>query len=198
MNKKLFKEISLIVLFFLIVIPLTQSFIFQESKKGKIEIEKLIEAKFLPLDSKEIVILFFGYYGCADVCSPILSQLSDIFESKKFKSIKRKVSFYFVNLTPQIKKEEAIRFAKYFNKEFNGVYLSKKEIMSIDREFDLYFAPSLKNKNELDHTSNLYLLKKEKENFVLLNSYMTSPLLDTELFLDDLKDLFSPSFTLKK
>ena len=62
-------------------------------------------------------------------------------------------------------------FAKYFNKNFNGIYLSRKEILDIDRDFGVFFSRDLNEKTELNHTDHIYLILKSLESKVLKTLY---------------------------
>jgi protein SCO1/2 len=52
------------------------------------------------------------------------------------------------------------RFAKFFHKDFKGVYLDKATLRDYTKEFSVFFAPSLMEDFEYEHTTNLYLVKK--------------------------------------
>lgn len=171
---------------FLLFIPLFQSMAFQNSTNGKISIERDIKAPFLPYSDKKFSLIFFGYYGCADVCTPFLQKLGTIYDSYEFKSYKKEVDIYFINLNPEVKKHNPDEFAKYFNTDFKGIYLSKDEIMAIDREFGLYHTASLRDKNEINHTDNLYLLERNGIDLKLKRIYFNKSL-NSELLIEDIK-----------
>lgn len=187
MDKPFFKKIFpvlLIIVLFLGIIPLMQSFIFQETTDGKLELNKKVEISFLPKSDNRISLVFFGYFGCTDVCTPVLKDLSRIYNSNEFYEYKKRVDVYFVNLLDDVYDFEPDVFAKYFNKDFKGIYLTKKEIMNIDRGFGLYFAPSLANPAQLDHTSFIYMVLKEDNGYILKKSYITTPINKKELIKD--------------
>ena len=170
------KIVAIISIFvFFITIPFFQSFFFTKETKGSIEINKNIKASFIDSD-KKVVLLFFGYVGCEDVCTPFLYQLNDFYKSKEFESIKEDVEILFVNLTPETEKFQADLFAKFFNDDFRGVYLSKKELLKVDRNFALYFSRDLSDKTQLNHTDYIYLIDNSKENKVLKSIYFIHPL----------------------
>ena len=189
-NKKNIFWFSSFLLFFLIVIPLSQSFIFQADKKGKININKEIDLPYIKTNKKAILV-FFGYFACADVCTPVLEDLSTFYNSSEFMDLKYEIDLYFVNLLPSVKKFEPDLFAKAFNNNFIGVYLSNKEIMKIDRSFNLFFAQSLQSEYEIDHTDNLYLIEIKEDKNILKSSYFTNSL-NKKLLLEDIKKLISP------
>lgn len=186
MKNKKYKIITIVLLsIFFLAVPFLQSFIFVSNTQGKIEINKELDAQFIKSD-KKFVLLFFGYVGCVDVCTPLLERLSTMYESREFESIKDDVDVLFVNLTPEVQKSQPDMFAKFFNKDFKGVYLSRKGTLSIDRTFGLFFSRSLSDKTELDHTDFLYLVDKTSDLQVLKSMYSVHPL-NREKVIEDIK-----------
>ena len=172
-----------LVLIFLLLIPLIQSFIFSSNTKGTIEVNKVVKSDFIKSD-KKIILLFFGYVGCTDVCTPILNKLNNLYKSKKFQDIKEDVEILFVNLTPEVQQFQPNLFAKYFNKDFKGIYLSKKETLNIDRNFGVFFSRDLSEETELNHTDYIYLIDNYSNSKILKNIYTTHPLNKIKLIND--------------
>ena len=139
------------------------------------EINEEIKADFIKSD-KKIILLFFGYVGCSDVCTPILYELNNLYNSKEFKDIKKDVEILFVNLTPEVELFQPDLFAKYFNDDFNGIYLSKKETLNIDRNFGVFFSKDLTEETELNHTDHIYLIDNSLERKMLKTIYTSHPL----------------------
>lgn len=187
MSKKTFFTFISFFIFFLAIVPLSQSFIFQNSKMGKLEINKEVNIDFIKEKKNEHFLIFFGYYGCTAVCTPILYELNEVYEHKDINDYKEKIDVYFVNLLPHIKESDVKLFAQAFNKNFKGVYLNNEQLMKIDRNFNLYFTASLLDKNEIDHTAHVYLISKKKNSYILKNSYTTTPL-NKELLIKDIKE----------
>ncbi|OHE07561.1 MAG: hypothetical protein A2513_01845 [Sulfurimonas sp. RIFOXYD12_FULL_33_39] len=187
---KILFTITLFVLF-LFAIPIFQSLLFSSSalKNSKIVVNKEIDADFLKNIDKENIVLFFGYVGCTDVCTPILEQLNNIFLSNEAKNLKDKASIVFVNLIPQIDSEQPQLFASFFNKDFIGLHLSKKDLYAVDRKFGLFYSAGVSNEDGLSHSDFIYLLKKQNDTkTVLKNIYMTHPINSKEL-IKDIKEL---------
>lgn len=176
MSRTSILKISVTIGVFLLFIPLLQSLFFQNSTNGKISIDREIEIPFLPYSDKKFSLIFFGYYGCGDVCTPFLQKLSTIYDSEDFDIYRREVDIYFINLNPEVKKHNPDEFAKYFNKDFKGIYLTRDEIMSIDRGFGLYHTTSLTNKGEINHTDNLYLIERDGKKLKLKEIYFSKAL----------------------
>ena len=176
MTTKKYKLIIVpLVLVFFILIPLIQSIIFSSNSNGSIEINKEVKADFIQSE-KKIVLLFFGYVGCTDVCTPILNELNNLYESKEFKKIQRDTEILFINLTPEVQEFQPDLFAKYFNEGFKGIYLSRKETLSIDRNFGVFFSRDLNEETELNHTDYVYLIDNSKKKMILKNIYTAHPL----------------------
>lgn len=186
MKKKDILKIVAIFALFILFIPLFQSILFQETTAGKIYINKQIEVPYLHASEKKLALVFFGYYGCADICTPFLEKMSKIYESDAFSPYKKDIDIYFINLNPSVKKNNPDEFAKYFNSNFKGVYLAHNEIMKIDRSFGLYHAKSLKNKYDMKHTDSLYLLKKDNMDFTLKYIYLNK-LLNSNTLIQDIE-----------
>lgn len=188
MKKRDVLKIAAIFALFLLFIPLFQSMIFQGTTAGKIYINKEIKVQFLNSSEKKLALVFFGYYGCADVCTPFLEKMSKIYESDSFKPYKKDIDVFFINLNPNVKKNNPDEFAKYFNSNFKGVYLTRDEVMKIDRNFGLYYAESLKNKYDMEHTDSIYLLKKNNIDFVLKYIYFNR-LFNADTLVQDIEAL---------
>ncbi|MDB2562734.1 SCO family protein, partial [Sulfurimonas sp.] len=171
------------VLFFFTV-PLFQSLIFSSKSDGVIHINKTIDANFLKSEKKNIL-MYFGYVGCANICTPFLQKLSSLYESNEFKDLKEDTDIFFVNLTPNIEPSQADMFAKIFNKNFNGVYLSRKQILQLDRKFELFFSDDLQDTTQINHTDYLYFIKNNQTSKLLKSIYFTHPL-GTQKLIDDM------------
>ncbi|MEA2110682.1 MAG: SCO family protein [Campylobacterota bacterium] len=173
---------TLLFTLLLLGIPLLQSIFFSSRSGGKIIINKEVSAPFLNSATKPYVLMMFGYVGCVDVCTPLLENLDAIYESPSFKVIHDDVDIFFINLTPEINTEQPNLFANAFNVNFKGVYLSRREILTIEREFLLFHSRSLSDVTQLNHSDYIYLLEQKVDNsFVLKNIYSTHPLNIKEL-----------------
>lgn len=186
--RKIF-AVSALFLTLIVAAPLVVSLLFNKTTvdNGKIIINKQIEAPFLSGVQKNTIALFFGYVGCAKICVPTLSRLNDVYESPSLKEIKSSTAFVFVNLTPDISKELPQIFAGGFNKEFIGLHLNRRELLSVDREFALFYSDGIADKSKIAHSDFVYLIKRENGKLVLKNIYMTHPL-NPEALMSDIKN----------
>lgn len=188
MNKKVVLGFTLFIAV-LILIPLMQMMIFSNTTTGKIVINQPIEAEYLQNSEHSIHLLFFGYVGCAKVCTPILEHISELYTSQEFAPIRSETEIIFVNLMPDISSEQVQLFAGAFHKDFKGVYLNSKEIMSIDRNLGVFFADSLTEEGEIDHSDHIYLIAtNENGEKVLKNIYSTHPI-NHSIIIQDIQKL---------
>ncbi|WP_139064122.1 SCO family protein [Sulfurimonas gotlandica] len=130
----------------------------------------------LPLvlnDDKDIKLLFFGYSGCADICTPRMQDISTLYKSLNSETTKR-VGLEFLDISTPDDETLPNRFANFFNEDFKGIYLDKNTLRDYTKVFSVYFSKSLMDKTEYDHTANLYLIKRsknKKEIRYIYNSY---------------------------
>jgi len=184
------KEISpiLITLFILVfsgLIMILPSFF----TKGvsRTEVKNAIDLPYILDTPKDIELLFFGYAGCINICTPRLESLSTWYTQFKNRS---RVGVRFIDISAPEDKTLPMEFAQAFNKEFIGVYLTPPQIREYTRPFQVYFSQSLMDSTEFDHTANLYLLKREGKRKVLRYIYTTYPFDFKQIDLD-IKELLN-------
>ncbi|MDP3587698.1 MAG: SCO family protein [Sulfuricurvum sp.] len=186
------KKITLAVVFFIflgILLPLLFSLLFSNQRSSTIVIDQRIQAPYLRHTSKDWILVYFGYVGCVKVCTPILQNLDNFYDSQSFESLKESVGFVFINLMPEVERSQPDAFAKSFNPKFEGFYLTQKELMSIDREFNVFFSKSLRDVTEINHSDYVYLVqRKQNGDLILKNIYATHPL-NRELIITDIDRL---------
>jgi protein SCO1/2 len=135
-----------------------------------------ISAPYLNVGTKDYMLVFYGYVGCTDVCTPVLENLARFYQSKEFTPYKSMIDLVFVNLLSEVSQEQPDQFAKGFNPQFIGVHLSPKELQSLDKELSVYFAKQKGEVFELDHSDFVYLIhRKSDKSLSLVNIYMTHP-----------------------
>lgn len=188
MNKKIILAVTFFVLL-LVAVPLVQSLFFAHQTVGRIMIDQPIDAPYLKDSKKELTLVFFGYVGCMRVCTPILYQLDDFYDSSIFASLKPFVGVTFVNLMPEVGVDQPQSFAHSFNPQFEGVYLTQKELMGIDREFGVFFSKSLSEKGEIDHSDHIYLIERKKNGIVVLKNIYTTHPINRALIVSDIQKL---------
>lgn len=188
MTKRIVLSVFLFIMMIL-VIPTVQSLLFASHTTGKMIIEKELAAPYLQGSEKEMMLVFFGYVGCVKVCTPILQELDKLYDSKEFAKNKGNVDLMFVNLMPELEPDQPDRFAKSFNPSFKGVYLTQKQLMSLDRELGVYFSKSIGDSAQIDHSDNLYLVKKQKDGTLILKSIYSMHPLKSEMLISDIEKM---------
>ena len=146
----------------------------------------------LPLilnDKKDIEIIFFGYSGCADICTPRLHALAHFYDTLS-KSSRQRVGITFLDISLPTSKTLPSQFAKSFHHDFKGIYLKNTVLRDYTKAFRVYFSKSLMDKTEYDHTTNLYIVKKDKTKKEMRFIYTAYPY-DFKQINADIKELLN-------
>ncbi len=137
-----------------------------------------------------IVLLYFGYTHCPDVCPQTLSNLASLM--KKVADPKR-VKVVFISLDPKRDTPKILHeYVSFFDKSFIGLTADENYINALAKEYGVsYKIRKEGNTYYLDHTANIYLIYKGKLlllytpqnqniddmtkdiNFILKNGYKT-------------------------
>ena len=183
-NKRGILMIFLVLLVSVIVVIVPTFF-----TKGvsRVVLHKEINLPLILNDNKDIKLLFFGYSGCADICTPRLYMIDKLYK-RLDKESKKRVGFEFLDISVPFDEELPQRFASFFNNEFKGIYLEKDILRSYTKAFDVYFSPSLMDKSSFDHTAHLYLLKRTESRKEIRYIYNAYPY-DIEQIIKDIKEL---------
>jgi len=139
----------------------------------RFEVKKEVKLPLVLDDSRDVKLLFFGYSGCINVCTPRLRDLSTLYETFD-ESIKKRVGIEFIDISTPDDEMLPQAFATAFHPDFKGIYLNSKVLREYTKAFEVYFSQSLIDKTEFYHTSNLYILKKvngKKEIRFIYNTY---------------------------
>lgn len=145
----------------------------------------------LVLDAKQDVeLVFFGYAGCIDICSPRLDALGKWYATLPLAK-QEKIGVRFIDLSVPEDKTLPNTFAKAFHERFIGVFLEKSVLRVYSKAFMVYFAKSLTNDDEIDHSTHLYLVKKDKEGKKILRYIYTSYPYDFTQIQSDIKELIN-------
>ena len=156
-----------------------------EKNGGIIALDRPVSSLNAQFADKEYLMVFVGYVGCRDVCSPRLESLSRIYTELEAER-KQKSGVLFIDFAPEGDPEQAERFARYFNGAFAGISADKTRRQELRRELDIYFSTDTARPNEYNHSDYLYLLKKEQGGW-----HLRGVLTGSRWQLDDLDYLFS-------
>jgi len=171
-------------LLFMIVIALPQ--FYSGNSSGRINKNISLEFDFLKEENTPVVMLFFGYVGCGDICIPAMNELSTIFEQLD----KRTTKVYFVNVFDETKEALPLEYAKAYNSEFKGIYLDKFGIKKVAEKLTLAIVKI--SPQEISHTGHLYILKKDElsSKYYLKYIYTTRPF-DEKAIVKDINILIN-------
>ena len=92
---------------------------------SRVSINKEFDLPLILNDEKDIKIIFFGYSGCTDICTPRLYAINELYKTLDTKT-KKRVGVEFVDISAPYDETMPSKFAKFFNSEFKGIYLKKR------------------------------------------------------------------------
>ncbi len=141
---------------------------------SRVTLNKEIHLPSLIDGNKSIDLVFFGYSGCKNICTPRLESLAKFYNSLE-KPIQRKVGVAFIDISTPEDTTLPQRFASYFHLDFKGIYLNSKNSKHYARAFDVFYSRSLLDKNEYNHTANLYLITKQGQQQIIRYMYIAYP-----------------------
>ncbi|MBN1453305.1 MAG: SCO family protein [Anaerolineales bacterium] len=136
----------------------------------------------------DVVLLFFGYTSCPDVCPTTLSELRKV--NMELGSNAGRVKVVFVTVDPERDTPEQIqKYVSIFNPAFVGLSGSLEELEPVWKNYGVYReveqVPSSAAGYLVNHTARVYLIDRDG-NLRLSYSYGTP----TDDILHDLKILF--------
>lgn len=179
-----FSLLLLVILVSLLVMALPA---FHTKELSRILLTQEINLDLLLDAEQDVELLFFGYAGCVDVCTPRLSDLGKWYASLSEKTRER-VGFKFLDLSVPKQRELPMEFAKAFHPDFQGIFLSESELRRYTKAFSVYFSSSLTQHNEFNHTAHLYLLKRDSRGKRVRFVYSAYPY-DFQQIASDIKEL---------
>ena len=124
-----------------------------ESTKGEIRTLNDYKGKLL--------LIFFGFTFCPDVCPSTLSKINNTF--KKIIDYEKKIDLVFISLDPERDNLDVLKnYLSFFNENFVGLRGTSEQIGIIARKFGIFFEKNfIDNKYYLiDHSSYIFLLDK--------------------------------------
>lgn len=182
-------RVGLFLVFLLIIVSLLLIILpsFSSGQSGRVAIDRTISLPLFEHRQEKVIMAFFGYTGCSDICTPRLRQIAQWYATLP-DAVKAECRFYFFDLSKPSDPKMPENFAKAFNAEFEGIYLDNETLNDYSRAFDVYYAPSLSSAYEIDHSPHLYMLKKVKNGYDLRYIYFSYPY-HMDLIETDLKEL---------
>lgn len=154
---------------------------------SRIELQQDLRLDLILDKPQDIELIFFGYAGCIDVCTPRLESLGKWYSTLP-KQTRSRVGLKFLDLSMPGDRELPDDFAKAFHPKFEGVFLDKDVLRVYTKAFSVYFANSMLDSSEIDHTAHLYLVKRAEQAKQLRFIYTAFPY-DFKQLESDLKEL---------
>ncbi len=136
----------------------------------------------------DVVLLFFGYTSCPDVCPTTLSEMKRVMADLGADA--ERVQIVFVTVDPQRDTPQKLKeYVSIFNPTFIGLSGSMEELEKVWSDFGVYREeeelPNSATGYLVNHTARVYLIDRDG-NLRLSYSYGTA----TDDFVHDLKILF--------
>ena len=122
----------------------------------------------------KVVVMFFGYTHCPDVCPRDLGIMAEAFTGLNEKQMPR-TQGVFVSLDPERDDAKTLaEFTRYFNPNFVGLTGSTTQIKQLAERFGIHYkkVPLKGSRQEysLEHTASIYVLDTQgRLSFVLPN-----------------------------
>lgn len=167
---------TILLLAALLLLPPAPGLLFRGTVSTRIPVDAPLDAPFLDAVPRSTILLYFGYVGCGDVCTPLLGNLAALYDAEPFAALRAHVGVAFANLTYEIDPEQPALFAMASHPAFIGIHLDRSRLQGLSRLFRLYYARRLGDPRAMDHTDFVYLLQRKGGGYRLVSFYSTHPL----------------------
>jgi protein SCO1/2 len=111
----------------------------------------------------KVVLIFFGYTQCPDVCPTTLTELAQVMKEMGPKA--DQVQVLFVTVDPARDTQALLaQYVPAFDKRFLGLYGDAKATAAVAKEFKVFYAKvdgREKGSYSMDHTSGSYVFDRE-------------------------------------
>ncbi len=136
----------------------------------------------------KVVMIFFGYTHCPDVCPAALQVLAKTLELLPEKD-RRKVQVLFITVDPERDDPRITqKYAEYFHPSFIGLTGTPEEIKKVAKDYMVYYG-KVEGQSEggylVDHTALIYLIDQKGNLKLMYPSTRQKP----KLIAEDLKKL---------
>jgi len=112
----------------------------------------------------KVVVMYFGYASCPDVCPTSMAVIGSAMKSLSEKEL-ADVKGLFISVDPERDNGERLKkYAQYFHKNFEGITGTPKELQKVARQYGSYYAKvdSDSALNYLvDHTSTTFIIGRD-------------------------------------
>lgn len=118
-------------------------------------------------DNKQIVLMYFGFLSCPEVCPTTLASMANVFKELPKEKLD-KITFLFIDLDPERDKIEEIKnYTEFFDKKIIPVSLTLEELVQFTRFFGITFTKvpiKSEMKYTIDHSTDIVVLSPEGKN----------------------------------
>jgi len=145
--------VAVLIPFDILSKPLGGNFQLTDSNKQDFSLDSL---------KGNVVLMFFGYTTCPDICPTELSKLSIILNSLESKS--KHVKGLFVSLDPNRDRPEKLKeYVKFFHREIIALTGKESEVEKVANMYGVSYSKNIRPDGNyfLDHSANLYVLDQE-------------------------------------
>ena len=148
------------LLLLLCLLPIA-SFSDESSMGGDFELTSQFNLPYSSIEARgKVVMLFFGFAHCPDVCPNTLGTIQTVLEQLGERS--SLVQPIFISVDPKRDTPEILKnYLKYFGNDFIGLTGSIEEIDEVVKQFQGFYSfegDVSTNQYVVDHTSNLYII----------------------------------------
>jgi protein SCO1/2 len=111
----------------------------------------------------KVVVMFFGYTQCPDVCPTTMVEMSKVM--KDLGPAADKVQVLFVTLDPQRDTRELLaQYVPAFDKRFIGLYGNAEQTAAVAKEFKIFYSKvpgTTPGSYTIDHTAGSYVFDRD-------------------------------------
>ena len=109
----------------------------------------------------KVVVIFFGYTQCPDVCPTTLATFKQVWAKLREAGIEKKVAFDFISVDPERDTPEQLaKYVGYFSKDFVAATGTDAELTKLTRALGLVYArePSANGDYTVDHSASAVII----------------------------------------
>lgn len=126
--------------------------------------------------SGKIVVMYFGYASCPDICPTTLAVISAGLKKLSAEELAQ-VQPLFISVDPERDNGERLQaYAQHFHPSFMGITGTTAEVGQVAKQYGAFFSKVTSNSAmgyTVDHTSNTYMVSKDGKFVTILPHEMT-------------------------
>ena len=120
----------------------------------------------------KVVLMFFGYTQCPDVCPTTMAEMSAVM--KELGPLAAQVQVLFVTVDPERDTQQLLaEYVPAFDKRFLGLYGTAEQTAAVGKEFKVFYAKvpgKTPGSYSMDHTAASYVFDKQGKIRLLVRS----------------------------